>query len=92
MEELGYPQTAPTKIYCDCDPAIKLADGPGKLSHRTKAFELELYKLREYVSSGLVDVVWISTNDDPADIGTKSLPGPAFSKHRSRMTVKYPLA
>ena len=92
LEEMGFPQTGPTKIYCDCDPAIKAADGPGKMTHRTKAFELEWYKLREYISDQIVHVVWISTNDNPADVGTKPLARPAFMKHRSRMTVKYPSA
>ena len=92
MEEMGYKQTAPTKIYCNCDPAINLADGPGKLSHRTKALELRLHKLREYITDEIIEVVWVSGTDNPADIGTKALPGPAFMKHRNRMPVKYPLS
>ena len=92
MEEMGYKQIGPTKIYCDCDPAIKLADGPEKLSHRTKAPELEAYKLREYIADRIIEPVWISTHENPADIGTKPLPRPAFIKHRSRMTMKFPSA
>ena len=92
LEEMGYKQTAPTKIYCDCDPAIKLADGPGKLSHRTKAMDLKMHKLREYITDELIELIWVSTNNNPADIGTKPLPGPPFMKHRARMTVKYPLS
>ena len=42
---------------------------------------VKLSFLRELKEEGLIAVVWYPTEEMPADLFTKNLPGPAFNKH-----------
>jgi hypothetical protein len=41
------------------------------------------YFLRELKEEGIVNVEWIPTAENSADLFTKNLPGPSFYKHMS---------
>ena len=86
LGELGVRLTEPTIIYEDNLAAVQLVNGDAKLQHRTKTVLLQLARLREQIDDGIICVLPVLTDHNIADLGTKSLPRPAF-KIASRCTT-----
>ena len=53
--------------------------------HKSKHIDVRVYRLREFVRDGEMMLYHVSTNDQVADVLTKSLQSVAFIKHRSIM-------
>ena len=86
LMELRFPQTAPVTIHEDNQSCIKLVKNPE--SHgRTKHIDIKYHFIREAFASHVIVVIYCPTSDMRADTMTKSLPFPAFSKHRSGISV-----
>jgi hypothetical protein len=85
MQTFGIPvsKTTPT-IYCklfeDNAGAIQLAKVP-KMWPRTRHINQKYHHFREWVKSGLIDVLPIDTAEQPADLMTKPLDLTLFQKH-----------
>jgi hypothetical protein len=79
--------TAP-KVHCklfeDNSGAVELLRVK-KMRSRTKHINIKYHFFRSYVDRGLVTIVPISSDDQPADMLTKSLPETDFVKHRKKM-------
>ena len=73
-KEMGITVNAPTTLYCDCDPAIKVVSGDRSMTDASRALELKVWKLRERQDVQEIDLVWCSTVLQESDINTKSLP------------------
>lgn len=89
LDEIGHKQDEPTSIWCDNQSAIfsaKNQDTTGKLKH----VDIRLHFVRDYVQSGEVIVIHLSTKDQIADILTKAVGRERFSVLRDRMGVKPP--
>jgi hypothetical protein len=72
LKELGFRQQQTTIIYCDNQGSIKLTKNP--LFHaRTKHFEVHFHFTREKVLACTISVQFVPTNQQAADILTKSL-------------------
>jgi transposase InsO family protein len=72
LEELKYPQQRATIVHCDNQGAIALTHNP--VHHqRTKHIDVRHHFIREMYESGQVDVKYIPTHDQVADIMTKAL-------------------
>ena len=69
------------KVFVDNDGAIKLAFNPLS-SARTKHIDVRFHFVRGLVSSGIIAVEYVPTNEQRADILTKALVGPIFREHR----------
>ena len=69
------------KVFVDNDGAINLASNPLS-SARTKHIDVRFHFGRELVSSGMIAVEYVPTNEQRADILTKALVGPIFTEHR----------
>ena len=69
------------KVFVDNNGAIKLASNPLS-SARTKHIDVRFHFVRELVSSGIIAVEYVPTNEQRADILTKALVGPIFREHR----------
>jgi len=65
--------TLPVKVYSDSKAAIQIAANP-VYHERTKHIEIDCHFIREKVMQGMVSTNYIPTNEQPADILTKSLP------------------
>ena len=89
LGELGVDLATPTTIYCDNLAAVALANNPSRVHHRTKALDLKLHKIREWVLDGLIAILPVRSEDNIADLGTKPLPRPAFRKHASVTIVPF---
>lgn len=68
-------------VYVDNEGAIKLATNPFS-SARTKHIDVRFHFVRELVSSGTIEVEYVPTTEQRADILTKALVGPIFREHR----------
>jgi hypothetical protein len=78
LEDLGHQQTGPTPLYEDNQSCIALARNP--VHHqRTKHIDIQYHFIREKIESGVVDLTYIPTAQQIADIFTKALPGVKFS-------------
>ncbi|PKU87907.1 Retrovirus-related Pol polyprotein from transposon TNT 1-94 [Dendrobium catenatum] len=84
--EFGISSTGPTTIYCDNTSAIALAHNP-VFHARTKHIEIDYHFISEHIKQGAIRVDHISTNDQIADILTKSLSTTQFSTLRSKLTI-----
>jgi hypothetical protein len=89
MKEHGVklPTTKPT-VYCklfeDNDGAIYIAKSP-KMRPRTCHINQKYHHFREQVKSGLIDILAIDTEEQPAALLTKPLSVASFVKHRKRV-------
>ena len=72
----------PTVVLQDNKSAIALTQGIKVQNKRSKHFGLEFDVLREYVQLGEMKLEYRETGDLPADMLTKALPGPKFTKFR----------
>jgi hypothetical protein len=64
---------APTVIHCDNQSCIKLSENP-VFHDRSKHIEIRYHFIRDWVHRGVVQLQFIPTDDQVADILTKALP------------------
>jgi hypothetical protein len=69
---MGFPQQPPTVVNVDNQACIAITRNPIQQS-KTKHFAIKLEYTRELVLNGLIDLVYISTDENIADILTKGL-------------------
>ena len=85
VSELGLNQdTIP--ICCDSSSAIQLSKN-SKYHERTKHVDIRLHFIRGEIERGVIDVVKISTENNPADALTKPLPAIKFRNSLSLIGV-----
>jgi hypothetical protein len=70
--ECGVTGNAATKLYCDNTAAIALSEN-SKISQRTKHINVRYHFIRDCVKAGTIEVKWVSTQRQPADLLTKPL-------------------
>jgi hypothetical protein len=66
-------EMAPTLIHCDNQSCIKLSENP-VFHDRSKHIEIRYHFIRDQVQRGAVQLQYIPTDDQVADILTKALP------------------
>ncbi|CAL8095197.1 unnamed protein product [Prunus armeniaca] len=82
LEELRGLQEGPTPVYCDSNSAIKLSKNP-VLHGRSKHIDVRYHFLRDLTNDETIDLIYCISEDRVADILTKPLKLPAFSKLRN---------
>jgi hypothetical protein len=78
LTELGRPQRT-TQLRCDNQGAIALVKNP-VFHQRTKHMDIRFFFIREAQEEGKIDINYINTDEQLADIFTKALASPRFSK------------
>lgn len=73
--DLGYKLSSPTSIFSDNHGAILLSKNPGH-HQRTKHIDIRHHFVRQEQEHGIIELKYIPTQDQPADMMTKSLVGP----------------
>ncbi|CAM8960753.1 unnamed protein product [Rhodiola kirilowii] len=72
IAEMGVPVNTDIPLYCDNKAALHIARNP-VFHERTKHVELDCHLVRSHVLSKFISPVHINTNEQPANIFTKSL-------------------
>ena len=79
LTELGYPQSK-IILYEDNQASIQMAIQIAS-THRTKHIAIHIHHLRDLIETKFIDMVYISTKIQLADVFTKALAYQAFSVH-----------
>jgi hypothetical protein len=79
-------QLRPTVIYCDNQSCIKLSENP-VFHDRSKNIEIRYHFIFDYVQRGAMELQYISTQEQVADILTKALNMDKFVFFRDKLGV-----
>jgi hypothetical protein len=77
LQDFGY-NLSKVPLLCDNESAIRLADNPVE-HNRTKHIDIQHHFLRDHQQKGDIDIYHISTENQLADIFTKSLDEKLFA-------------
>ncbi|RVW65371.1 Retrovirus-related Pol polyprotein from transposon RE2 [Vitis vinifera] len=75
LRELRFGKDEQMKLICDNQTALHIASN-SVFHERTKHIEVDCHFIREKIASGCVATSFVNSNDQLADIFTKSLRGP----------------
>ena len=78
---LGFQQIGPTVIWEDNAACIAMSENPTH-ADRARHIDTRIYFLRDMVRDGIVKLKKVPGQNNVSDALTKSLPAPAFEKHR----------
>jgi len=87
LEELGFKQQEPIKIFCDNKAVVAIAQNPGNHSG-TKHIEIRHLYVRYLIEQGRAVISYCWTEDMIADILTKAISTRLFIKLREMLGVK----
>jgi hypothetical protein len=73
-------------LLCDNESAIKIAHNPVQHT-RTKHIDIRHHFIREHVSSGDIELSYVATKDNLADIFTKPLDEARFRELRHELNI-----
>ncbi len=73
MSEVGLHQLEPTVLYEDNQPAIRVAENKGTLLRKSKSLDIRVYGLRNRIEDQKIEMKYIETLRQVADLGTKAL-------------------
>lgn len=79
LDELKMKVDSPLKLFCDSKAAISIAHNP--VQHdRTKHIEIDRHFIKEKIDAGVICLPFVTSNQQTADILTKSLARPNFER------------
>ena len=84
LEELGVVLTYSTNVFVDNTAAIATANNP-QSGRRMKHIAVKYFMMRDIIEDCIIVLVHIATDDNPADIGTKSLGPKRFEMLRTML-------
>jgi hypothetical protein len=85
LRDYGYKLTK-VPLLCDNESAIRMADNPVEHS-RTKHIAIRYHFLRDHQQRGDIEIVYVSTKEQLADIFTKPLDEKTFTKLRNELNI-----
>ncbi|KAL6277717.1 hypothetical protein ACE6H2_021318 [Prunus campanulata] len=87
MKELGYKPRVAMSLYCDNKAAIAIAHNP--VQHdRTKHVEVDRHFIKEKLEAHIIDVPFVKTEDQLADILTHAVSTTAFSNSLDKLGMR----
>ncbi len=87
LTELGLPATEVPLIYGDNQGTQKISQNDIK-SERTKHIDIKYHYVQDEITNGRIQLQWIPTTEQLADILTKALGGPQHKQLRLRLLVQ----
>lgn len=93
LHELSFPSLQIPLLWCDNNGAKYLATNP-VFHARTKHIEIDFHFVREMVARKEIQILFLSTEDQLADVLTKGLPVQRFEyfKHKLKVVQRPPSA
>ncbi|KAM0055171.1 putative RNA-directed DNA polymerase [Helianthus debilis subsp. tardiflorus] len=89
LSEIGFLQTEPSKIMCDNQAAIQISENP--VQHdRTKHVEVDRHFIKEKLEAKIVELPFIPSKDQLADILTKAVNGRLFNSCLNKLSFGDP--
>jgi hypothetical protein len=85
IRDYGY-KLSKVPLLCDNESAIRLVDNPVEHS-RTKHIDIRSHFLRDHQQKGDIEIAYVSTHNQLADIFTKTLDEKTFSKLRNEINI-----
>ena len=73
LEEMGYPQSAPTTLFEDNAACIYSSEADRPMNPCSKHIDIRVFKLKEFVQEGTLKLVKVATERQMADNLTKPL-------------------
>jgi hypothetical protein len=73
-------------VLCDNESAIRMADNPVEHS-RAKHIAIRYHFLRDHQQRGDIEIAYVSTKEQLADIFTKPLDEKTFTKLRNELSI-----
>ena len=67
QKELGFSTSSPVTLWCDNQSSLKISKNP-VFHDKTKHFEVDWHFSRQKIEDGTLQVSFINTNNQPADI------------------------
>ena len=86
LPDLQQRHRGPITILCDNQSAIQLAKNPDQ-RQKTKHIDVRFHYIREQQERGEIDLKYVQTSSQLADIFTKPLPGPRFAYLRHSLGI-----
>ncbi|KAI0491778.1 hypothetical protein KFK09_026038 [Dendrobium nobile] len=80
-------QTQPTKIYCDSISGLALANNP-VFHARIKYIEIDYHFMSDHIKNKDIDILHISSIDQPTDILTKALAADRLITLPDKLTIR----
>lgn len=87
LQDLGFTQLGPTLLHCDNQSAIKQVKNP-EFHQRTIHINIKYHFIRMLQEDGTVNVIYIFTNEQLADLLTKGLDRLKFNKLRNAIGME----
>jgi hypothetical protein len=87
LKDFGIPHPQATLLFCDSQSTIHITANP-VYHERTKHIEIDCHKVCEKIQLGLVQTLHVTSQNQIADIFTKSLGFKDFFRLLSKMHVK----
>jgi hypothetical protein len=85
LRDFGY-NLSKVPLLCDNESAIRMVDNPVEHS-RTKHIDIQHHFLRDHQQKGDIEVFYVSTENELADIFTKPLDESTFCRLHSELNV-----
>ena len=83
LEFLNVKVKRPIVVRVDNVGAIYMANNQ-TTSQRTKHVDVRYHFVREYIEDGMVQIVFVKSKDNDADIFTKNLDGETYWRHANK--------
>jgi len=85
LRDYGY-KLSKVPLLCDNESAIRMADYPIEHS-RTKHIDIRYHFLKDHQQKGDIEITYVNTKKQLADIFTKPLDEKTFSKIRNELNI-----
>ena len=87
FSELGLKEST-TPICADNEGGIFIANNPVQ-ERRTKHIDVRYHYVRDLIEQKHIEIFWVPTEDNPADMFTKNLGHIKFLKFRSMLGLEF---
>ena len=87
LDDIGFPCCSSTPLHCDNDAATRLAEDH-VFHSQVKHIRVKLHSIRDAIAFGDIKLLQVRSEDNSADILTKSLGRSDFLRLRSYLGLK----